>query len=387
MLDDFDAQLGQIIRVAKSSGADIILVTPAANVKDFSPFKSEHRSGLNDDDRQKWSELFRSGEAFRQAGEFREALERLEAAARVDDERADLHYRIGQTQFALEQFDEAHSSFLRAIELDVCPLRALTEIQQSVEQAAISHVVPLVDFRSIVEEACREEYGHDSPGREFFLDHVHPTISSHRLLALAIMQAMTLRGVLSTDDQWGDASIEEATRNIESRIDADLQARALTNLAQVLGWAGKQEEAGPLAMRAVQLRADAQLEVDPEALYYAAVNYATTGDDEKAIKLLGKVVHLQPGNAEALWRLGALLYDHGQFSVALPHLQMATQINPKDAYAQQILGATLIRLSRHSEAVGPLELSRQLEPDSEGVTALLNEAKSKGAPDRDGDSP
>ena len=53
-----------------------------------------------------------------------------------------------------------------------------------------------------------------------------------------------------------DGAKEAALRAVAKAIDAGvdtLQAKALTNLAQVLSWAGKQTEAAPLAAKAVEI--------------------------------------------------------------------------------------------------------------------------------------
>lgn len=369
--EHFEFNLDRMIRVARSAGAEVVLVTPAANMKDFSPFKSEHAETLTADQRGQYASWVDAADAFEAEGQVDQALNALESAMQIDSSRADLHFRRGRLLFQGEQFVEARAAFQQAIENDICPLRASSAIQRSVEQAALEHHVPLVDFDRILQNACLVTHGHHSPGHEYFLDHVHPTASAHRLLALSIVQAMTLSGNVVPDPSWGEEAIASASRRVESRIDAELYARALTNLAQVLSWAGKQREAGPLAQRAVQLRSTANLREDPESMFYAAVHHATSGNDEQALALLARVVELEPDNAEARWRLATLLYDQGRFTAALPHFQAAVRADASNAYTFQMLGLTFSKLNQHDDAIAALKHAAALSPDHPGIAESM----------------
>ena len=211
VLRHFEFNLARMVRVAHSAGAEVIFVTPAANLKDFSPFKSEHRADLDDQQRQQWSNLFATARQQETQGNPSRALSLLAAANEIDSGRADVHYHIARMLFADGEFGQARASFQRAIDTDICPLRATLDTQRLVEQAAISHRVPLVDFDSVLKNACLETHGHSCPGREYFLDHVHPTVATNRLLALAIIQAMRRSGIVTLDQQWGEEAIALAS--------------------------------------------------------------------------------------------------------------------------------------------------------------------------------
>ncbi len=371
ILEHFEFNLKRMVQTARSAGADVLLVTPAANLKDFSPLKSMHHADLEDEERQQWSELFESSAELAAEGNTKEALAILKAAVEIDSGHADLHFRLGRLLMDQQRFAEARVSFQRAIDNDICPLRAIPGIQRLVEQTAVSDRVPLVDFDGILMNDCLETYGHCSPGREYFLDHVHPSIAAHRLLALAIVEAMTRGGTVTPSRQWGEEAIALVSRRIESRIDVELQTRALTNLAQVLSWAGKQEEAGPLAEQAVRLRSKTSLNQDPESMFYAAVNCAINGRDEEATQLLEKVVELEPRNHQARWRLAALLYDQLRYEEAELHFCEAVRLDPHDAYSYQMLGAVLLKLERYEESLAASYRASELAPDNTVVRSNI----------------
>ena len=111
------------------------------------------------------------------------------------------------------------------------------EIQRIVERTAIDHNIPLVDFGGILQSDCLHFHGHDIPRTEYFLDHVHPTIAAHGLLAVAIFEALTQKGIVIPNRLWRADAVARVSERIDSRVDHAVQARALTNLAQVLSWA------------------------------------------------------------------------------------------------------------------------------------------------------
>jgi hypothetical protein len=121
----------------------------------------------------------------------------LNAAEAVDATPASLHYVRGRTLEATGRVKEALQSYQRAIDEDVCPLRALSGIQQRLSEACQQLQVKLIDFDAM--QCALSPSG--VPGAEVFLDHVHPTIESHRQLALAIVRHMI-------DEQWLNLKLE-----------------------------------------------------------------------------------------------------------------------------------------------------------------------------------
>jgi tetratricopeptide (TPR) repeat protein len=377
VLQHFEFNLNRMVATARAAGAGVVFVSPASNLKDFSPLKSQHGDDVTAAKRQKWSQLFDQARELATGGDCEASLLTLAEAATIDEERADLHFEIGRTLQQLGRVEEARDSFQRAIDLDVCPLRALPGIGAAIEKTAVARQVPLIDFDSILAGDCLSRYGHKSPGSEYFLDHVHPTVEAHRLLALSIINAMARARMVTLDRDWGEESIALASRRIESRVDPVLQSRALTNLAQVLSWAGKQEEAGPIAEQANRLRSEQHLDDDPESIYYAAIGYALKGLDWRAIELLQQVVAIQPENAQARWRLAALLYDAARYQESRTHFREAIRLDPSDAYSHQMLGALLVKLEQYEEALAVLTRAKELDPENpsirNGLTTTLRQ--------------
>jgi tetratricopeptide (TPR) repeat protein len=367
ILKHFRLNLTRMIRTASEAGAELVFVTPAANTRDFSPFKSESLSTLSQAERRQWTALVAAAADHQAKGEFRQSIEKLEAAASIDPRHAEVRYQLGLLLFGQQQYQEAEREFQAAIDNDVCPLRATSNICRIVRQTATAHRVPLVDFVEILRNDCLRKYGHGSPGNEYFLDHVHPTIGGHRLLAMAIVDAMIQMRIVTPSEDWPDEPLAAASREIESRIDPELNAQALTNLSQVLNWAGKSEEAGRLAVEAVDMRAENQLDDDPESLFYAAKYLATSGETSRAKTFFERVLRLQPDIERARWHLARLFVQEDSYDEAKRELVQLVDSEPDNPRYLQSLGQVLLELELLDEAMAAFERANAINPELPGL--------------------
>jgi tetratricopeptide (TPR) repeat protein len=362
ILENYRFNLVRMIEIARSAGADMLLVVPASNVKDASPFKSQHKDDLSEEQHAEWLQFFERGRSLQAAGRPDEALREYQRAAKIDDRFAELHYRMGQLLLEMRRLAEARIALERALDEDVCPLRVLPEIQEILRETAQEFSIPLVDAEDLLRNECLRRFGHNSPGREYFLDHVHPTIETNRLLAETMVERLIDESIIERRTSWSEESIEKVAARIEAKIDAEVQAVALRNLAKVLNWAGKHAEAGPLALRAVNLRARRRLPEDPEAFVLAAAHLKTTGDVDTAISYYQQALRHNPDYVEAHRLLGAAMVEQGRFDEAGVHFQEAARLEPDDAHAHHMAGAVLAELDRYSEAIEHYRRADRLTP-------------------------
>ena len=180
---NFESNLRDTIAVGRNSGARVIVSTVATNLKDCAPFGSLHREGLGADGLRSWSTLVQQGAEQENAGSYAEALKSYRAAANIDDEYAELAFRIARCLEALGDYNAAREYFLRARELDTLRFRAdskINDVNRSV--ASSSAAVVLVDADAI--------FAKESPngiiGSELVYEHVHLTPHGDYLLARAI---------------------------------------------------------------------------------------------------------------------------------------------------------------------------------------------------------
>ena len=303
VIDHYRFNLARMVDIARSVAAQVILVTPASNLRHCSPFKSEHRPGMQPQEIEQWQTVVQQAVQHQRNLQWAESLAALDQAAQLDDRYAELHYWRGQSLWELKQFNEARAAFIRALDEDVCPLRALRPIVDITKEIATERRVPVVDFVKMMEEKATNGIA----GADWFLDHVHPTIEGNRQLALALLETMARLEVLRPAATWNDDIRREIQRAVESALTPRDHATALSTLAKVIAWAGKTEEAYRLALSAVQLAPD-----DAAAQFEAGKNAARLERKEEAAGYLKAALALNPNFVEAKSLLGTVLAGTSQ---------------------------------------------------------------------------
>lgn len=205
VLQHYEFNLNRMVAIAKEAGANIVFIDPASNEKDCSPFKTD--------------ELF---------------------------------YEDGRDLFEIGLYDDALVAFTAAIDRDICPLRATSPIAEIGRRVAKQQNVPRVPFCERLRTECLRQYGHPCLGEEYFVDHVHPTIAAHRDLAAWIIETLQGTGWI-TDNHLNPLDISSVDEEIRGAIVPRDHAISFRNLAKVLHWAGKFDEASRRAMDALRL--------------------------------------------------------------------------------------------------------------------------------------
>jgi tetratricopeptide (TPR) repeat protein len=310
----YRANLKQMIEIARSAGARIMFVLPSSNLRDVSPFKSRISDALSKADQERWQELYRHARQDYANPVPTNGLAALAEAALLDDRSANVHFLRGRILEKLGRYPEAKAAYERALEEDLCPLRAPAAIQQALREATKEARVPLVDFVAL-QEAHSE---HGIPGSAVFLDHVHPTIEANRLLALEIIKAMERDGDVKPD--WSPATVQRVTGEVMGRVDNRANGFALMNLCKTLGWAGKRDEAYRSGMQAIQLAPDVAA-----IRFEAGLAAQLVGHTNEAVQQYTRAIELDPTLGSAHCNLGGLLEDQGDLPGAITQYQLALQ--------------------------------------------------------------
>jgi len=375
--------LTRMVDIARSAGADVLFVTPASNLKDSSPFKSQHGDGLNEADTSRSRTLLATAMESIDNAAWSEALEALDEALTIDPRFAELHYRRGKVLIALARYEEADVSFRHARDEDVCPLRALSPIRGVLAEVARENGVRLVDFIDLVEQRIFDEQGHRIPGEEFFLDHLHPTIEGNRMLSVALIETMIEEGVVQPAATWGDAVIDEVTARVEGGLDRAMHAQALANLARVLIWAGKVEDAGRLASQALATGLE-----NPDLVVGAVGTVATIAERQGDIALARqhyrRALESDPGNSAIHLKLGLTFLKSPEQNLerVAAHVLLATTFWPENDMAHQVLGLAMAERRRYAVAYSSISEALRLNPrntEAESARARLHQLVEPGA--------
>ena len=359
---EYRFNLERMIASARASGARILFVTPASNLAGCSPFKSENDARLSPEElRDFQAELSRISAA----DSPQTALEAIERAESIDSSYAHLYYEKGRALRALGRMEQARVAFERARDEDVCPLRAPGALVETLRELCRREGVPLYDFVRRIDELAPDRL----PGSELFLDHVHPTIETHFVLAQALLQQLVELGIVSLSSDWSEARAEELYRAGVAAIDPKMHGRAFTNLARVVGWAGKKQEAHALALRGLELVPD-----DPEILYLAEAKAFDVGNYEEALEHGQAYLAIHPPKARVLNVMGSALVRLDRVEEGIEDFEQALKLEPEQTAIRHNLGLAQLRLGRVEEAIKSFQTVLGYEPDRAATHASLGRA-------------
>jgi tetratricopeptide (TPR) repeat protein len=371
VLQHYESNLRRMVSIAREAGAEVVFITPASNEMDSSPFKSVVSEGIGESEATRLQDLVELAARQLREGSPQLALASCAHAAAIDPRHAGLQFQMGRALHQLGRHEQAREAFAAAINEDICPLRAVHEITDSLHRVAQQLDVPLVDFDKLLRAKSLSEQGHDCLGGAYFLDHVHPTPAIHKELAIWILQTLGEAGLIDVGE-LSPADIDAVESKITSQIDTRAQGVALRNLAKVLHWSGKFAEAAPRAIDALGL-----IENDPESRFVLADCYVNLGLEEEGFRQYEKLMstHDYP---RAYLPYGQLLAERDELNRAKEYLTLAAIYHggsQRSAHAHYLLGCIHLREQDFEQAVESLQLAAEQFPDDPLTLSLLAEAQ------------
>ncbi len=227
---NYERNLRDTIAVGRKAGAKVIVATVATNVRDCAPFASLHKEGMKTDELNSWTAMVQQGDQLQSANNPPEALKQYLSAAKIDDDYAELEFRIARSYWAMGDYKSAKEHFLSARDLDALRFRADSRINEINRSAAssFSEGVSVVDADKILSDASPDGI----IGSDFIYEHVHLTPEGNYLLARAMFQqiAQGLPGdaAHSSDEILSEADCERLlalTRFDRARLGAEMLDR------------------------------------------------------------------------------------------------------------------------------------------------------------------
>jgi tetratricopeptide (TPR) repeat protein len=238
---------------------------------------------------------------------------------------------------------------------------------------------PTIDFITLLEQRLLAEKGHTILGEEHFLDHVHPTIEGNRILALKLVEVLRERGIVQTGGALDDQTIAAVASRIEARLDPQLRARALTNLAKVLSWAGKLEDASRPASQALSFDVKDPTIVSDAAMILA-MYHGSQGDAVQQEKYFRMALNAEPQNPEVHFQIGLQILKNSrpELELAAAHIFYASVFwaeSHRDML-HQILGRVMAQRKRYAAAFSDLLEAQRLNSNNTETESLLTRIRS-----------
>jgi tetratricopeptide (TPR) repeat protein len=386
VLDHFRLSLRRMADLAHDAGAQALFLTTPGNERDCAPFKSEPAAGLPAQAIAGRDRLIRRADSLdavragtpdslEAARHLAGAFAALDSAAALDPRNAALLYRAGKAALAAGLHAEAKRLLVRSLDEDVCPLRALPAMRAIVLEVARETGSLSLDVTSTLESATRERLGHDILGEPEFVDHVHLSIDEYRNLALGIIGKLASAGVVKPSPGWNEGkngAVAAVTNRVMARMGPRELGEGLHNIAKVLNWAGKHEDAARIAEKALAVDSTG-LEAIWSSLFVGAA-LERRGRSVESIPHYRRAARLDSTNAMARQYLHDALERAGMAAEAMAEAAALVEDAPGDAGARARLGTDLFQQGRLAEAIPHLEAAVAAAPGRSDLLVLLGEA-------------
>ena len=230
--DEFAESVADMAEMCKAANVPLVFVKLGANLRDCPPFKSEHREGLSVEDEQLWQALFDEAEA-NAAVDTAKALKLYERAAQIDDQYPLLHFRIARTLDQLGRFSEALQSYQIALNQDICPLRMTSPLVEQLRGVATKYSVPLIDAASAVSAASSDGI----TGFDAYIDHVHPTIGVHQIIASEIASSLREIQLVGSSAHLDVVARRRLFHDHLSKLESTYYSNGRRRIGWLEGWA------------------------------------------------------------------------------------------------------------------------------------------------------
>jgi hypothetical protein len=178
-LKQFEQNLNATLAKYHKAGIPVYLCNAVSNLKDLKPFVSlNSQSNTN---KEEWLQNFTK--ALMDTNRV-ESLAILRELCQTDSVYALLHYSIANRLNDCSDYGNAYGEYIKAKECDALRFRAPEAINEIIERIAKKYDnVTFIDVNS----GFREESLHEIIGEELILEHVHPNLRGHYIIAKSII--------------------------------------------------------------------------------------------------------------------------------------------------------------------------------------------------------
>ncbi|MBP89922.1 MAG: hypothetical protein CMJ64_24980 [Planctomycetaceae bacterium] len=224
----YKANLRKMLRLGVEAGVPIVLLDPISNLKDCPPFKVEPNANLSVAEQREFEILWARAKVDE---DIDHRIELLEAALAIDSRHAAARFVLGHAYLARHQLQEAREQLLVAKDEDVCPLRMIEPLHDALTAVAADTRTPLLDIRVAFEERSKAGI----LGDRWLVDHIHPSISGHQLIAAELTSHLVETGVVVPVEGWQNGRERLYTAHLTT-LDAVYYAKGKQRLEGLIRW-------------------------------------------------------------------------------------------------------------------------------------------------------
>jgi hypothetical protein len=185
VLTKYHSNLNDIIKICKSNKVKVIICTIPVNIRDYPPYKM--RPSMQVDDRC-WD--FQSGKIqnspLRNEVKLSATCDNLTKVKDNNKFSPSQSYDYGCCALMKHDKQNAAKYFKQAVDNDKLPIRAVSSINDIIRKVAKRENVKLAD----VEKSFVQSSYFNIPGDEIFIDHVHPNLRGHHIIAATVFESI-----------------------------------------------------------------------------------------------------------------------------------------------------------------------------------------------------
>jgi len=237
----FETTLARMIDRCQDESVPMVLCVPAGDIVNTPPFKSVPAEGLTasqNDSLTAWAKTIQSD------AEFDLRMKAAEDILKLDPQNALANYALGRWKYEAAEDDPADAIkyLTMSRDHDVCSLRATTRIENEVRSYRDAENVYLVDTPRLLDrrDATLAAKPDGIADPSWFVDHVHPSIEGHQVIAEGIFDRLLDRGWIEPKTK-SDASYAVAVENHLKTLGEAYFGRAKQRLEGVNRWSRRNQ--------------------------------------------------------------------------------------------------------------------------------------------------
>lgn len=231
VIQHYEHSLRRMVHIARNAYVPIVLANPVSNLRDTPPFKAEVDSQLTTTAQEEFGQLW---EQAKQADweDLATKTALVKQALAIDERHAEAHFLLAKIYEAAGEMEAAKLEYVRAKDEDICPLRILEAMHQALRRVADQTGTPLIDVRQLFEAMAKDGI----PGNTELIDHVHPRIEGHQLIAMEFFRYMERQRLVSPSGDWTARQTQLYQANWDS-LPANYYLQGLARLEGLQRWA------------------------------------------------------------------------------------------------------------------------------------------------------
>lgn len=243
VVQHFQYNLSRMADICQQHKVPLVLIVPPSNLADTLPFKSEHRGDITAAQLAQFNQLVKAARETSGIGH-QLAIEAYRKALAIDSTYAGTHYELGLLLELIGRYKDARDEFLAAREQDVCPLRIIHPMEKIIQDVAADWSLPILDARRLL--AAHTEHG--ILDGSVLVDHVHPSIESHKLIGLALVDVLAGMRVVVPPSGWVARARQVFQQHFES-LPMFYFVRGQQRLHALQQWASGNADGPPVESR------------------------------------------------------------------------------------------------------------------------------------------